>query len=115
MQDYMPEATLRHAAWMGGAVLARVCFSQVGAVPLGWAAAVAASSLGCGCWGAVVRLSSGALAVFVGMQRPLVWLQGGCCVRYHSRPLVGPLHTGMPNKQVLPCPFRPPGFSLAAF
>lgn len=28
-QDYMPEATLRHAAWMGGAVLARVSFSQV--------------------------------------------------------------------------------------
>ncbi|PRW56504.1 actin-related 7 [Chlorella sorokiniana] len=28
--DYMPEATLRHAAWMGGAVLARVSFSQSG-------------------------------------------------------------------------------------
>ncbi len=33
MQDYMPEATLRHAAWMGGAVLARVSFSQVCVCP----------------------------------------------------------------------------------
>ena len=28
--DYLPEGTLRHAAWMGGAVLARVAFSQAG-------------------------------------------------------------------------------------
>ncbi len=28
--EYMPEGTLRHAAWMGGAVLARVSFSQSG-------------------------------------------------------------------------------------
>ena len=26
--QYMPEGTLRHAAWMGGAVLARVVYSQ---------------------------------------------------------------------------------------
>lgn len=28
--DYLPEGTRRHAAWMGGAVLARVTFSQAG-------------------------------------------------------------------------------------
>lgn len=28
--DYLPEHTLRHAAWVGGAVLARVAFSQSG-------------------------------------------------------------------------------------
>lgn len=28
--EYMPEGTFRHAAWMGGAVLARVAFSQSG-------------------------------------------------------------------------------------
>jgi len=28
--EYMPEGTLRHAAWEGGAVLARVAFSQAG-------------------------------------------------------------------------------------
>ncbi len=28
--DYLPEGALRHAAWMGGAVLARVAFSQAG-------------------------------------------------------------------------------------
>lgn len=28
--EYMPETTPRHAAWMGGAVLARVAFSQAG-------------------------------------------------------------------------------------
>ncbi|KAL4858593.1 Actin-related protein 7 [Chlorella vulgaris] len=30
LPEYMPEGTLRHAAWMGGAVLARVAFSQAG-------------------------------------------------------------------------------------
>lgn len=114
MQDYMPEATLRHAAWMGGAVLARVCFSQVGAAPLGWAAAAAASSLGCGCWEAVVQLSSGALAVFVGMQSRVVWLQGGCCVRHQSLSSAGPPHWhAKQTAAALPLPF--PGFSLAAF
>lgn len=38
--DYMPEGTLRHAAWMGGAVLARVSFSQSGARRV-WSAAAA--------------------------------------------------------------------------
>lgn len=28
--EYLPEGALRHAAWMGGAVLARVAFSQAG-------------------------------------------------------------------------------------
>lgn len=28
--EYLPEGTLRHAAWTGGAVLARVAFSQSG-------------------------------------------------------------------------------------